>query len=115
MPSRASVLVLGCVIDEITFAEAARRCRSRGQRLGHENGDSSLMARQDFFAFEIPSVGDRREFLDAHGLSRLLGHGAQLVSISPIVRYFVGHDQVVLRVDRRLYVVADYAGAPGLH
>ncbi|MNN86466.1 hypothetical protein D3C81_2038900 [compost metagenome] len=73
------------------------------------------MARQDFFAFEIPSVCDRRELLDAHGLSRLLGHGAQLVSIDSVVRDLVGHDQVVLRVDRRLHVVADHSGAPGLH
>ncbi|MCY1461315.1 hypothetical protein D9M71_789600 [compost metagenome] len=115
MSCRAAVLVLGCVIDEVTFAKAARRCRARRQRLRDENSDSSFLARQDFFAFEIPPVCDRRQFLDAHGFARLLGHGAQLVSIDSVVRDLVRHDQVMLRVDRCLHVVADHSAAPRLH
>lgn len=73
------------------------------------------MARQDFFAFEIPSVCDRRELLDPHDPSRLLGHGAQLIAIAPVVRDLVRHDQMVLRVDRCLHVVADHSAAAGFH
>jgi hypothetical protein len=58
------------------------------------------MARQDFLTFEIPSICNRRELLDPHGLSRLPGHGAQLIAIDPVVRDLLRHDQVVLRVDR---------------
>lgn len=54
--------------------------------------DSSFLAGQDFFAFEVSPLGDHREFLYAYGLSRLLGHGAELISIDAIVRDLVGHD-----------------------
>ncbi|MNP19394.1 hypothetical protein D3C76_1119170 [compost metagenome] len=73
------------------------------------------MAREDFFAFEIPSVCDCRQFFDAHGRSCVLGHRTQLVSINAIIRYLVRHDQVVLRINCSLDVVADHSSSTRLH
>ncbi|MCY1443534.1 hypothetical protein D9M71_599570 [compost metagenome] len=73
------------------------------------------MARQYFFAFEIPSVCDYRQFFDTHGLSCVLCHRTQLVSINAIIRYLVCHDQVVLRINCSLDVVADHSCSARLH
>ncbi|MCY1445230.1 hypothetical protein D9M71_617390 [compost metagenome] len=115
MPCRAAVFVLGSVIDEITFAKAASRCCSRSQRLGHESGDASFVAGEDFLALEIAPVGDHRERFHTHGFPRLRGHRTQLVTVDTVVGDFVRHDQVMLRIDRSLDVVANQAGAASHH
>jgi hypothetical protein len=61
------------------------------------------------------SLSATAESFYTHGLSRLFGHGAQLVSINSVVRDLMRHHQMVLRIDRRLHVVADNSGALGLH
>lgn len=75
----------------------------------------SLVARLDFFAFEIPPVRYRRKLFDAHGCSRLLGHWAELTSVRTIVCDLVRDDQMVFGIDGRLHVIANNARASGLH
>ena len=47
----------------------------------------------------------------ARGLLCLERHGRKLVAVVPLIGHLVGHDQMVLGVDRDLYIVADGSGA----
>ena len=51
----------------------------------------------------------------SHCRTGLFGHRAQLVPVDADVGDFVGHDQVMLGIHRRLDVVADDAGTARLH
>ena len=73
------------------------------------------MAGQNFFTLEIAPVGNHGNFFDAHGRTGLLGHQAQLVSVDADAGDLMGHNQVMLGIDRRLDVVADDAGTTRLH
>ena len=61
--------------------------------------------------FVITSVGNHRQRLDTGLLTRLIRHIAELRSVIANADHFMGDDEVVLIIDRCLYVVADRSGA----
>ena len=60
---------------------------------------------------KVRHVGDRIERPRLESGLRLLRHGGELRAIRADVGHLVRDDQVVLRLDRHLHVVADDAGA----
>jgi hypothetical protein len=86
-------------------------------RFGHQRVDARSLALEDLFTLEVAAIGQGRELLDTHRLTRLLAHGGELRAIRPAVRDFVGDNHVVLGIHRRLHVVAHDTGtvAAGRH
>ena len=60
--------------------------------------------------FEVAAVGDRRQIADARRLLRLPSHARELAAIVADIGDFVRDDQMMLRIDHGLHVVADHAG-----
>jgi hypothetical protein len=60
---------------------------------------------------EVAAIGHRIERLRLESGLRLLRHGGELRAIRADVGHLVRDDQVVLRLDRHLHVVADDARA----
>jgi hypothetical protein len=56
-------------------------------------------------------VGQGGDLLTARDLLRLERHGRELGAVVPLVDHLVGHDQMVLGVDRDLHIVANDAGS----
>jgi len=73
-------------------------------------GDADFLARHDFFPAEVTTISDNLDVFGLHGGARTLCHGRQLAAIVTDVGDLMVDDQVVLRIDCRLYVVADGAG-----
>ncbi|MNQ60183.1 hypothetical protein D3C85_744540 [compost metagenome] len=63
------------------------------------------MAGKDLPAFVIPAVSHHRQRFELHRLTGLLGHRAELITVVTHIGHFVRNDQMVLGIDRRLYVV----------
>ena len=60
----------------------------------------------------VAAIGDGHERALADGLACSLGHRSQLRAITTVVGDLAGNDQMVLRVNGSLYVVADDARSP---
>ncbi len=70
-----------------------------------------MFAGQDLLALEVAAIGNHLERVDAQCLPGLARHVVQLAAIIADVGHFMSHDQVVLGIHRRLYVVAHHAAA----
>lgn len=67
------------------------------------------LGRQSFLVFEVTSINYDR--FRTNSFPRLLRHLAQLVADRAHVGDLVSNDQMVLGIERRLYVLADDATA----
>ena len=114
LPGRASVLIALGVVDEVLLVEATLGLAAGGDRLGHQRHDAGLVALQDLLALEVAAIGQHDQFAMPVACARLFGHRHQLIAVVADVGDLVRHDQVVLRIDRSLHVVADDAGAAPL-
>ena len=79
------------------------------------NGYSSLIACEYLFAVEVAAVRDCIELLNIHLCLGLVRPLEPSDTIGPIVGNHMRDDQVVLRVNRRLDVVADDSSSSRLH
>ena len=59
----------------------------------------------------VAAVGQDIERLDAHGGLRLARHVRELITVVADIGDVVGDDQVVLRIDGGLHIVADDGGS----
>ncbi|QDL05994.1 hypothetical protein PALA37_02515 [Pseudomonas aeruginosa] len=111
LSSRTLVLIISGYVDEVLLTKTPFRLAAGGHRLGHEGGNARLLARQDFHPAEVASVGNDAKAFRSGGFASLLGHRGERCTVMADVGDFVRNDQVMPGIDRRLHVVADYAGA----
>lgn len=111
LPSRTLVLIISGYVDEVLFTKTPFSLAAGGHRLGHEGSNARLLACQDFHPAEVASVGNDVKVFRPGGFASLLGHRGERRAVMADVGDFVRNDQVVPGIDRRLHVVADYAGA----
>jgi hypothetical protein len=110
LAGRTAINIVGGDIDEVLFAEATGSLGTRGHRLRQRHRDVGVLASLNLLAIVIAAVCHDIERLNAHLGSRLLGHIRQLMAVSADVRHLVGHNEMVLGVDRGLHIVADDPG-----
>ena len=84
----------------------------RCQRLGDHRGNTGTFARQDVAAFVVAAIRQCDELVFRGSCLGKLGPVRQLTAVMADVGDLVGHDQVVLGIDRGLHVVAHDARAP---
>src|SRR5207302_1692275 len=108
---RAGVMVVLGVVDEVLPGEEAAFGPARRQGLGYDRCDARAFARQNLVAAEVAAVGQGGDLLATRGVLCLERHGRKLAAVVPLVDHLVGHDQMVLGVDRDLYIVTDGGGA----
>src|SRR5437879_386196 len=79
--------------------------------LGTIGATPRTFAREDLVAVEVAAVGHGGDLVAARGLLCLERHGRKLLAVVPLISHLVRHDQMVLRVDGDLHVVADRGSA----
>jgi hypothetical protein len=67
----------------------------------------SSLTGEDLLAFEVAAIGDRRQFAHARRFLRLLRHHRELAAIVADIGDLMRNDQVMLRIDHGLHIVAD--------
>ena len=67
------------------------------------------LRKRDLVAAKVAAVGHGGDLVAARGLLCLERHGRKLLAVVPLISHLVRHDQMVLRVDGDLHVVADLA------
>src|SRR6266853_4695864 len=96
----------------VRFGEIRSACRRpRSHRFGQRDRDARPLARQDLRTVEVAAVGDD---IAAFRLQRrlcFLGHARELGPVSADVGHPMRDDELMLRVDSGLHVVADDSGA----
>lgn len=115
LPRRASECIVLRQVDEVPFVEESRRLVARGQWLGHQRLHALLLALPNLFPAVIAAISQNGERLGANCLTGLFGHGGQLGAVMTDGGDLVSNDQVMLRINRRLYVVAHDAAVPVIH
>src|SRR5438045_8416646 len=108
---RASVVVVLGVVDEVLPGEEAALDAARRQGLWHNWRNPRTFAREDLVAVEVAAVSQGGDLVAARGLLCLERHGRKLLRVVPLISHVVRHDQMVLRVDGDLHVVADGGSA----
>src|SRR5262249_34746710 len=104
---RTLVGIRGLVIPEIIFAEAPQLLIGRGARARHIGRDARLKTRLHLMAMVITHVCHGVEAAIEHFFG-LQCHRAEPVAVAWIVRHLAGDNQLVLRVNSRLHVIADF-------
>ena len=99
--------VAGWVVGELIFAEQARSDRGTTLWTRHVRVDAGLLAGLDILDLEIASVGHDRDPLDSEKLFCRFGGLGQQTHIHNLVGDLLLDDQLVLRVDGDLHIVAD--------
>ena len=61
------------------------------------------MTGENLFALEIPSIGNHGHILNTHRGAGFFGHAGQLIPIDADIGHLMGHDQVMLGINCRLY------------
>ena len=111
LAGRTNVNVLLRHIAEVLLAEAPFRLRARCLRFWQRDRDAGLFAGEYLLAFEVAAIGDGFEAFCLQCRLRLVGHVRELRLIGADVGDLVRDDQMVRRINGRLHVVADHAGA----
>ncbi len=113
LASRADIDIAFRIIGKIGLHIHALDCIARGGRARHGRSDARLMAGEDFGAAEVTLVGDRMQVFAVEGLLGCDCHRAELVAVEALVRDLVRDDDVALRIDGSLHIVANHAAVPG--
>src|SRR3954463_5489482 len=74
-----------------------------------------VMACEYFFALVVAAIRNCGELVNIHLCTSKLRHRRQLVTIDAVISNYVRDDQMVLRVNRCLDVVADDSSSSRLH
>lgn len=77
--------------------------------------ENSLMFPAAFFALEVPSISNDSQVGNTHFCARELRHGREFVPVDSRVGDLVGNNEVMLRIDRCLHVITNYARTSRLH
>jgi hypothetical protein len=103
---RTVVCICGLVIPEIILAAQPQLLIGRGDRARHIGREARLKPRRHLMAVVITHVRhDIKAAID--DLFGLQCHRPEPVAVAWIVRHLAGDDQLVLRVNSCLHVVAD--------
>src|SRR6266404_8570176 len=102
----AEKAVAGWVVAELIFTEQARSDRGTTLRTRHARVDPGLLTGLDVLDLEIAPIGHDRDPLHSENLFCRFGGLCQQTHIHNLVRDLLLDDQLVLRVDGDLHVVA---------
>ena len=105
--ARTNIGVVLPVVDELVLAKepVARRRSALGTR--HIGRQPGFLASRDVLGSEVAFVRDDVDPVATEDFAGRLGGRLQQAHVDDLVRHFLFDDQLVLRVDRELNVVAD--------
>ena len=107
LPGRADVGVEPGVVSELVLAKQALAHRRAALRLGNVGNAAGLLAGLDVFDLEVAAIRDDVDRLDPQDFAGRLRGLRQQAQVHDLVGHRLFDDQLVLRVDRHLNVVAD--------
>src|SRR6202007_2471198 len=108
--SRTAVDVLGRNIDEVLLAKTTCGFCARGQRFRQCDRDAGRLTGKNFLAIVVAAISDNAEYVDTHLGTSLRSHAGELVAVAAHIGHLVSHDEMMLRINRNLHVVANDAG-----
>ena len=107
LPGRTDVGVEPGIVSELVLAKQALAHRGAALRLGDVRNAAGLLAGLDVFDLEVAAIRDDVDRLDPQDFAGRLGSFRQQAHVHDLVCHRLLDDQLVLRVDRHLNVVAD--------
>ena len=97
---------IGVVAERLEAEPPLRRQPPVALRRRDIGGDAVRLAVLQCLAIVIAAVGPHRQRLDPQRLLRRVGHRMQLAGVVAVVDHLARDDQLVLRIDRHLHIVA---------
>lgn len=103
---RTGVSVRSSVVVEILLGKEALSYGGTAERLGHVGGDAGCLAGFNVHNLEVTPVGGRLDIFDAERVHRRLYRRGEKAKVDHLVAHLLLGDQLVLRVQGELDVVA---------
>src|ERR1700678_2579337 len=107
LPGRADISVAFRVVAKLVLAEEALAHRGAALRSGNVRDAAGLLAGLDVLGLEVAAVGDDVDRLDVENLAGRFCGLRQKPHVDDLVGHRLFDDQLVLRVDGDLDVIAD--------